>query len=133
MYSVTLKKRQTTNHNGIMIVDANFADKKSSFNKSFQFPIDATEDEIKVVIKTWMEEKEEDEKTIFDSKVPVDFTGVVTDRVAFKEYIAEKQELIEISELVALGAIDANDQAVKDIKAKVKTKYKPEFAKMKKK
>ena len=110
-----------------MTVDVNFSGSDESFNKSFEFPVDATVDEIKLKVATWLEEK--DASTVPDGEI--DLAGVVTGRVERKEYELAKAELAELNELVVLGAIDVNDQKVKGKQAEVKLKYKDGYKKEK--
>ena len=129
MYITKIHKRQILKHNGTMTVDVNFVDDAANeaFNQSFVLPIDATLDEIKIKVSTWLEEKEA--SLVLDEAL--DITGVVTGRVERKDYENKKAELVEIMELVALGSKDANDADVKALQADVKIKYKDGYKKEK--
>jgi len=134
MYKIKIKKRQTMKHNGSMVIDANFEDVKNrtAFNHTLILPIDATETEIGTAIKIWLEEKEASDALPLSEMTLIDISAIDTGRIARKEYDKAKAELIELSELVALGAMDANDKKVNDKKTDVKSKYKDSYRKMEK-
>lgn len=130
MDTVRIKKRQTLKHNGVMVIDANFISANESFSKPFTFPINATEEEILNEIKCWIEKKEDSDATSpFPEMTEVDLSTITTDWKEREDYEKSKAELEELAELVALGAMDANDQKIKDKQTEVKNKYKDGYKK----
>ena len=128
MYKIKLKKRQIFNHKGTMTVDANFDDGVEAFNKSFVFPIDATELEVKTEVKEWIEEKEECDECDLE-KDKIDIHKIKTDRVSKKEYEKSKEEyrkmkeeLIELTELENLGVIEVDDPKIEKLRKDIKDK-----------
>ena len=128
---VKIKKRGGSNHNGTVTVDANFVDDKGSYSHAFVCPIDVTEEDICIQIKTWLEQKESGEVEPFGEMTEVDLDVVSTDWIDRQDYEKEKAELTEMMELVTLGAMDSNDQEVKDKQVKVKSKHKDGYKKEK--
>jgi len=128
MHKIKLKKRQIFNHNGTMTIDVNFDDGKEAFNRAFVFPIDATDIEIKTEIKEWLEEKNECDDCVFDCKVSIDISKLKTNRLERKKYKKAKNELKEMVQLIALGAMMEDDVEVVELRSKIKKMYKPEYA-----
>jgi hypothetical protein len=131
MYKIKLKKRQTFNHNGTMTIDVNFDNGEEAFNKPFVFPIDMTADEVNIEIKSWLEEKEECDKCLFDPNTSVDTSKIKSGRKERKTYQRAKDELREMVQLISLGAMAEDDVEVIKLRNKVKELYKPEYARKK--
>ena len=124
MTQIKLTKRSILKHDGTMTVDVNVVQGEESFTKSFKFPICHSEDEVKMEIKEWLEEKEECDSRPFDPDKSIDISKIKTDRLERREYQQLKKELIELNELKELGVIDDSDSDLIKVKVDIKAKYK---------
>ena len=129
MNQIKLTKRSILKHDGTMTVDVNIIQGEESFAKAFKFPICYTEDEVKMEVKEWIEEKEECDSHPFDPNKLIDISKIKTDRLGRREYQQLKEDLYELNELKELGVIDELDPNLIKVKADIKAKYKKKYTK----
>ena len=110
------------------MVNVEFTNGTNTFNKEFQFSINATLDEMKRTVKDYLRELNfvPPDITDFEYTEPTPVTPT-TAELARQAWETDREKLRKLMELVRDGVFTGTETQIVNLKAKVKADFKPAY------
>lgn len=112
------------------MINVEFTDGTTTFNKEFQFSIDTTVVDMKKVVKQYLDELNFVPPTIkgdISDYVPLPETPPTPAELARTAWNTDLAKLKQVKELIDLGVLDGTEAPVVTLRNKVKTGFKPAY------
>lgn len=132
MYTPTITGKTIDKPNRKIVLDVTFSNGTDDFSNRFTFPLYTTVDQIKRVIKEYIEEIDSGES--LESSVTtgeVDLSNVSTtapqEQQDFQAWSRKVTKLERVMSLVDLGVFTGSETPIQNLQNDVKTSFKPEY------